>query len=70
MVRLFGKRVLRLILGPRQIEMYGGWRILHYAEVHRLYPSQNCYIRVEEMGRVCCTHGRYEKYTRLAFYIV
>jgi len=35
MGRVFENRVLRLIMDPKRTEMYGGWRIIRYAEVHR-----------------------------------
>jgi hypothetical protein len=32
-------RVLRRIFGPKRDEMTGGWRKLHYEELHNLYSS-------------------------------
>jgi hypothetical protein len=36
--RLFEKRVLRRIFGPKRVEVTGGWRKLH-DELHNLYTS-------------------------------
>jgi hypothetical protein len=44
-VRVFEKRVLRRIFGPKMEEVAGGWRRLHNEELHNLYASPNI-IRV------------------------
>jgi hypothetical protein len=36
-LRVFEKRVLRRILGPKRDEMTGGWRKLHNEELHNLH---------------------------------
>jgi hypothetical protein len=36
-LRVFEKRVLRRILGPKRDEVTGGWRKLHNEELHNLY---------------------------------
>jgi hypothetical protein len=36
---VFEKRVLRRIFGPKRDEVTGGWRKLHYEELHNLYSS-------------------------------
>jgi hypothetical protein len=38
-------RVLRRIFRPKREEVVGGWRKLHYKELHNLYASPNV-IRV------------------------
>jgi hypothetical protein len=38
-LRLFEKRVLRRIIGPKRDEMMGGERKLHNEELHNLYSS-------------------------------
>jgi hypothetical protein len=38
-LRLFKKRVLRRIFGPKRDELMGGWKKLHNKELHNLYPS-------------------------------
>jgi hypothetical protein len=38
-LRLFEKRVLRRIFGPKRDEVVGGWRKLHNEELHNLYSS-------------------------------
>jgi hypothetical protein len=37
--RVFEKRVLRRIFGPKRDEVIGGWRKLHNEELHNLYFS-------------------------------
>jgi hypothetical protein len=36
-VRVFENRVLRGIFGAKRDEVTGGWRKLHYEELHNLY---------------------------------
>jgi hypothetical protein len=65
MVRVFENRALRLIMEPKRTEIYGGSSFVP--------PTKFCYndhIRVEEMGRECGTHGRYEKNTGRHFMYV
>jgi hypothetical protein len=38
-LRVFEKRVLRRIFGPKRNEVTGGWRKLHTEELHNLYSS-------------------------------
>jgi hypothetical protein len=38
---MFGKRVLRIIFGPKRDEVTGEWRKLYNEELHNLYSSQN-----------------------------
>jgi hypothetical protein len=38
-LRVFEKRVLRRIFGPRRDEVTGDWRKLHNEELHNLYAS-------------------------------
>jgi hypothetical protein len=38
-LRVFENRVLRRIFGPKRDEVTGGWRKLHYEELHGLYSS-------------------------------
>jgi hypothetical protein len=38
-LRVFEKRVLRRIFGPKSDEVTGEWRKLHYGELHNLYSS-------------------------------
>jgi hypothetical protein len=38
-LRVFEKRVLRRIFGPKRDEVTGGWRKLHNAELYNLYGS-------------------------------
>jgi hypothetical protein len=40
-LRVFEKRVLRRIFGPKRDETIGGWRKLHNEELHSLYSSPN-----------------------------
>jgi hypothetical protein len=36
-LRIFKKRVLRRIFGPKRDKVAGGWRKLHNEELHNLY---------------------------------
>jgi hypothetical protein len=38
---IFENRLPRRMLGPKRVEVVGGWRRLHYAELHDLYASPN-----------------------------
>jgi hypothetical protein len=38
-LRVFEKRVLRRIFGPKRDEVTGEWRKLHNEELHNLYSS-------------------------------
>jgi hypothetical protein len=38
-LRMFQKRVLRRIFGPKRDGVMGGWRKLHNEELHNLYSS-------------------------------
>jgi hypothetical protein len=38
-LRVIENRVLRRIFGPKKDEVIGGWRKLHYEELHNLYSS-------------------------------
>ena len=49
-VKVFEKRVLRRILGPKREEVIGEWRKLHEEELNVLYSSPNI-LRVTKSGR-------------------
>jgi acyl-coenzyme A synthetase/AMP-(fatty) acid ligase len=38
-LRVFEKKILRRIFGPKRDEVTEGWRIMHNEEVHNLYSS-------------------------------
>jgi hypothetical protein len=62
-LRVFEKRVLRRILGPKRKEVTGGWRKLHNEELHNVctLPSIIRIIKSRSMrwaGRVACTGRR------------
>jgi uncharacterized membrane protein len=40
-LRVFEKRVLRRIFGPKRDEVTGDWRKLHNEELHNLHSSPN-----------------------------
>jgi hypothetical protein len=42
---MFEKRVLRRIFGPKRDEETGGWRELHYEELHNLYSSPSVMVK-------------------------
>jgi hypothetical protein len=50
-LRVFEKRVLRRIFGPRRDEMAGGWNELHNEEFHDLYSSPSI-IRMIKLRRM------------------
>jgi hypothetical protein len=52
-LRVFEKRVLRRIYGPKRDEVTGGWRKLHNEELHNLYSSPSK-IRMIKLRRVRC----------------
>jgi hypothetical protein len=47
-LRVFEKRVLRRLFGPRRVEVAGEWRKLHNEELHDLYSSPSI-IRIMRM---------------------
>jgi hypothetical protein len=49
--RVFGKRVLRKIFGPKRDEMIGGWRKLHNEELHDLYSSPSI-VKIKKSRRM------------------
>jgi hypothetical protein len=50
-LRVFENRVLRRILGPKRVEVVGGWGKLHNEELHSLYSSPDI-IRVIKSKRM------------------
>jgi hypothetical protein len=40
-LRVFGKKLLRKICGPKRKSVAGGWKRLHNEELHNLYKSPN-----------------------------
>jgi hypothetical protein len=74
---VFEKRVPRRIFEPNREEAAGGWRILHYEELHNLYASPNIIrvitsrkmkwagheTRMAEMRNVACKN--FERETRM-----
>jgi hypothetical protein len=50
-LRVFENRVLRRILGPKRVEVTGGWRKLHNEELHNLYSSPSI-IRMIKSRRI------------------
>jgi hypothetical protein len=50
-LRVFEKRVLRRIFGPKRDEVTGGWRKLHNEELHNLYSSPSI-IRMVKSRRM------------------
>jgi hypothetical protein len=45
-LRVFEKRVLRRIFGPKRNEVTGEWRKLHSAELHNLYSSPDIHRQI------------------------
>jgi hypothetical protein len=50
-LRVFEKRVLRKIFGPKRDEVTGEWRKLHNEELNDLYPLPNI-VRVVKSRRM------------------
>jgi hypothetical protein len=50
-LRVFEKRMLRRIFGPRRDEVTGGWRKLHNEELEYLYSSPSI-IRMTKSRRM------------------
>jgi hypothetical protein len=38
-LKVFAKRVVKIIFGPKRDQVTGGWRKLHNEELHNLYSS-------------------------------
>ena len=64
-LRVFEKRLLRRIIGPKTEEVPGEWRKLHNEELNELYLSPNI-IRMtkSEKGEACITYGEEKTYIR------
>jgi hypothetical protein len=50
-LRVFENMVLRIIFGPKRVEVIGGWRKLHNEELHNLYRSPSI-IRIIKSRRI------------------
>jgi hypothetical protein len=48
-LRVFENRVLRRIFGIKRDEVTGGWRKLHYEEIHNLYSQPNVIRKIKSM---------------------
>jgi hypothetical protein len=66
-LRVFEKRVMRRIFGPKRKEVAGGWRKLHNEELHNLCTSPDV-VRMNKSRRAkraehaaCSTHERDQK---------
>jgi hypothetical protein len=49
---VFGNRVLRRIFGPKRDDVIAEWRKLHNEELHDLYSSPSCIIRIMKARRM------------------
>jgi hypothetical protein len=56
-LRVFENRVLRRIFGLKRDEVTGGWRKLHYEELHNLYSLPSIIRMTKSRGRACSTDG-------------
>jgi hypothetical protein len=65
-MRVFEKRMLRRIFGPKTDAMVGGWRKLHNEEVRNLYSSSRIIRMIKSRrmrweGHVACMGRRNRK---------
>jgi hypothetical protein len=51
-LRVFEKRVLRRIFGPKRVEVMGDWKKLHNEELHNLHSSPNV-IKIMKLRTAC-----------------
>jgi hypothetical protein len=64
--RVFEKRVLRRIYGPRKDEVTGGWRKLHNGNPHYLYCSPRIIKMIKlRMNMVYSTNGKKDAFMLL-----
>jgi hypothetical protein len=59
-LRVFEKKVLRRIFGPKKVEVTGEWRRLHNKELYVLFLTKyhsGDQVKKTEMGRTCGTYG-------------
>jgi hypothetical protein len=61
-VRVFERRVLRNIFGPKRDEVTGEWRTLHSKELNDLY-CEGDKIEKYEMGWACSTYSGWKSLT-------
>jgi hypothetical protein len=66
-LKVFEKRVLRIIFESGKDEIVGGWRKLHNEELRKLYSSLNAYtlIKLRRMrwaAHVACMSGKFDAY--------
>jgi hypothetical protein len=59
-LRVCENKLLRRVFGPKREEVAGGWRRLHYEELHNLSLFTKYHYSYEinegEMGGACSTH--------------
>jgi hypothetical protein len=56
---VFENEELRRIFGPKKQEVVGGWGRLHNEELYQMLLEDE--VKVNQVGGICSTHGRYEK---------
>jgi hypothetical protein len=55
-MRVFEKRVLRRIFGPKRDEVMGGWGKLHNEELYNLYFSPSIIRMMKSRWMRCAVH--------------
>jgi hypothetical protein len=69
-LRVFEKRMLRRIFGPKRDDVTGDWRKLHNEELHNLYSSPNIIRMIKSRRMRWAGHVSRRGATRNAYRIL
>jgi hypothetical protein len=61
-LKVFENRELRRTFRQKRSEVMGGWRKLHYVELHSLYSSPDIITVIKSRGMRWVERGRDEKF--------